>query len=95
MKYITALLLLLAFGLTGCTSFYNDVAKVIPPGNYQIIQGTVTGKFSATQFTGEHVTITPEGRMTGGHVHFRHSNVYVPLIEVDIQSEAVQATPAK
>lgn len=90
-KILVAAIALLSLGLSGCASFYSDVAKVIPPGNYAVINGTVTGKFSATQFTGEHVTITPEGRMIGGHIHFRHSNVYVPLIEVDIQSEVAPA----
>lgn len=79
--------------LCGCTSFYADVAKVIPPGNYASITATVTGKFSATQFTGEKVTITEAGRMIGGHVHIRHSDAYVPLIEVDIQA-ADPAPPA-
>ncbi len=88
------LLFLLPLLFSGCASFYNDVAKVIPPGNYAVLNGTVTGKFSSTQFTGEHVTITPEGKMTGGHVHFRHSDVYIPLIEVDIQSE-VESPAAK
>lgn len=78
------LLLSIIVGMTGCASFHNDVAKVLPPGDYSVISGTITGKFSATQFTGENVTVTPEGRLVGGHVHFRHSNVYVPLIEVDV-----------
>lgn len=88
------LLLIVSAMLGGCTSFYADVAKVIPPGNYRVISATVTGKFSATQFTGEHVYITPAGRMEGGHVHVRHSNVYVPLIEFDIQAEDSPAQPA-
>lgn len=78
--------------LSGCTSFYADVAKVIPPGNYKVISGTVTGKFSATQFTGENVAVTPEGRFVGGHVHFRHSNIYVPLVELDIEAADFAAT---
>lgn len=86
MKITIIPLLLLLLITSGCASFYADVAKVIPPGNYTVINGTVTGKFSATQFTGEHVTITPEGRMIGGHIHLRHSNVYVPLIELDLQT---------
>ena len=73
----------------GCATYQKEVAKLIPPGNYQSINATVTGKFSATQFTAEHVTIQPDGQMTGGHVHVRHSNIYVPLIEVDVQSEPV------
>lgn len=88
MKITIIPLLLLLLITSGCASFYADVAKVIPPGNYAVINGTVTGKFSATQFTGEHVTITPEGRMVGGHIHLRHSNVYVPLIEIDLQTAA-------
>lgn len=84
---ISILALLAALLLTGCTTIQSDVAKVIPPGDYKSITATVTGKFSATQFTGEDVTITPEGKMVGGHVHFRHSNVYVPLIEVDVQTK--------
>lgn len=79
-------LLCLALFSAGCGSIQADVAKVIPPGSYQSITATVTGKFSATQFTGENVTILPTGQMVGGHVHIRHSNVYVPLIEVDVQA---------
>lgn len=90
MKTKALLLLAASLALTGCSTLQSDVAKVIPPGNYQTITATVTGKFSATQFTGENVTITPEGKMVGGHVHFRHSNIYIPLIEVD-----VQAAPSK
>lgn len=75
----------------GCSSIQADVAKVLPPGNYKTVSATVTGKFSATSFTGEDVTVTPDGKLIGGHVHFRHSNVYVPLIEVDVQA----APPAK
>lgn len=79
--------LVLLICLVGCTTIQRDVAKVLPPGDYKVVSATITGKFSATQFTGENVTITPEGKMIGGHVHFRHSNIYVPLIEVDVQAK--------
>lgn len=79
-------LLIVALFAAGCSTVQADVAKVIPPGNYSQISATVTGKFSATSFTGENVTITQDGKMVGGHVHFRHSNIYVPLIEVDVQT---------
>lgn len=83
---LLALLLAALCVLPGCSTVQADVAKVIPPGNYSQISATVTGKFSATSFTGENVTITQDGKMVGGHVHFRHSNIYVPLIEVDVQA---------
>lgn len=79
-------ILLLALGLTGCTTIQSDIAKAVPPGNYKNISATVTGKFSATSFVAEDVTVTQDGKLTGGHVHIRHSNVYVPLIEVDVQA---------
>lgn len=89
LKIIGRLLLglVLLICLVGCTSIQSDVAKVLPPGQYNVVSATITGKFSATQFTGENVTITPDGKMVGGHVHFRHSNIYVPLIEVDVQAK--------
>jgi hypothetical protein len=90
---IAALLGAAALALSACSTVQADVAKVIPPGEYKSITATVTGKFSATSFTGEDVTITPDGKMVGGHVHFRHSNVYVPLIEVDVQA-ATTLSPA-
>ncbi len=77
----------------GCGSFQSDVAKVIPPGDYSSITATVTGKFSATSFAGENVTITQDGKMVGGHVHIRHSNVYVPLIEIDVQAAKPSTVP--
>lgn len=85
-------LVLIALGLvalfcSGCSTFQKDIAAALPPGDYKIVSATITGKFSATQFTGENVTITPDGKMVGGHVHFRHSNIYVPLIEVDVQAK--------
>jgi hypothetical protein len=84
-RFLISLLLLLLF--VGCTSIQRDVANVLPPGDYKVVSATITGKFSATQFTGENVTITQDGKMVGGHVHFRHSNIYVPLIEVDVQAK--------
>lgn len=94
-ELLLSLLVLIALPLfAGCAGFYADVAKVIPPGNYKVISATVTGKFSATQFTGENVSITPEGRMQGGHVHVRHSNFYVPLIEFDLQAADTFGLPA-
>lgn len=79
----------------GCQTVQADVAKVIPPGNYKNITATVTGKFSATQFTAEDVNLSEKGVMTGGHVHIRHSNIWVPLIEVDVQSAAAIPASAK
>lgn len=83
-RLLTVLLLLVCFA--GCSTIQGDIAKVLPPGDYKVVSATITGKFSATQFTGEDVTVTQEGKMVGGHVHFRHSNIYVPLIEVDVQA---------
>ncbi len=91
MKTIALFLLgLIALCTSGCNTLQRDIVGVLPPGSYKIVSATVTGKFSATQFTGENVTVTPEGKMVGGHVHIRHSNIYVPLIEVDVQAADVK-----
>lgn len=88
----TALLALAIIG-AGCSTIQSDLVKVLPPGDYKSISTTITGKFSATQVTAEDVTVTPEGRIVGGHVHIRHSNVYVPLIELDVQAATAAPVP--
>ncbi len=90
---LLALLLAALALLPACSSIQADVAKVLPPGSYSSVTATVTGKFSATSFVGENVTVTPDGKLVGGHVHFRHSNIYVPLIEVDVQAAPPARTP--
>lgn len=82
-----------ALALSACSTVQSDLVKVLPPGDYKSISTTITGKFSATQVTAEDVTVTPEGRIVGGHVHVRHSNIYVPLIELDVQAATPAAVP--
>lgn len=88
-----AAILAVALVGSGCSTVQSDLVKILPPGDYKSIETTITGKFSATQVKAEDVTVTPEGRIVGGHVHVRHSNIYVPLIELDVQAAPAPAVP--
>lgn len=87
MKAIVSIVLFFAvLFCSACTNFKSAI-QVLPPGQYKVVNATLTGKFSATSFTGQHVVIDAKGNIVGGKLHFRHSNVYIPLIEFEVEAE--------
>lgn len=78
------LLLVSILALCGCASVEQQIDKSIPDGKAKKVTATVTGKFSSTQFTAEDFVKTPE-KVTASKLHLRHSDVYVPLIEVEYE----------
>ena len=92
----TAILLtvtmLLGLLFSGCTSAATKHLQVLPDASYKSVKATITGKFSSTQVEGTNVTVQG-GELKAGTLHLRHSNVYVPLIELELEA-ADQAAPA-
>lgn len=75
-------LLLAVLLLSGCGTLDKDLAKGLPKGTWKDVTATVTGKFSATKITA--VGVINDGKViTAEELHIRHSNVWVPLIEID------------
>lgn len=93
MKTITLLGLCAVLALTGCATNSGQALRLLPDGKYTKLNATVTGKFSATKFTGESVVLK-DGRYVSGRAHLQHSNVYVPLIDLDIEKEPDAPVPA-
>ena len=81
---VLSVIILAAFG---CQHRPSDALKLLPPGEYASATVTVTGKFSATSGSAADVVVTEAGQVTYGKVHLRHSNAWVPLIEVDAESK--------
>lgn len=77
---IVGLVLLVA---PGCVMSPKKALGVIPDGTYSTINGTITGKMSSTQLEATNATIEG-GDLKAGRLHLRHSNAYVPLIELEL-----------
>lgn len=82
----------LAF-FSACTTNSNQALKLLPDGKYEKLNATITGKFSSTKFTGEQVVLR-DGKFVTGRAHLSHSNVYVPLIDLEIEKDAEDQPPA-
>ena len=82
-----ALLAIACLTLTGCATRPSDVLKILPPGEYKNASLTVTGKFSATTGEAENVTVTEEGKVRYGKIHFRHSNAWIPVVEIKAEAK--------
>jgi hypothetical protein len=67
---------------SGCSSLPGDLRKNIPNGSWESIELTITGKFSATKIVGAGV-VKDGDSITAKELHIRHSNAWVPLIEVN------------
>jgi len=83
----TTLILAACLVLTGCGSLSNRVSSAIPEGSWATVDATVTGKFSSTQINGKNV-VKKGDVLTAGDLHIRHSNAWVPLIEIDAKGFA-------
>lgn len=83
-KSIASLVLavLATFALTACQSATQLMDNAIPDGKAKSVVATVTGKWSSTQFTAENFEKTPD-KVKADVLHFRHSDAYVPLIEIE------------
>lgn len=74
----------LALGLGGCQSLTRQIDAAIPEGAAKKVSGTITGKFSATSIEAEDV-VKDDLSVKAGVLHVRHSNAWVPLIELHIE----------
>ena len=75
-------LVLAAAILSGCASLSGDLKQAIPDGTWKEVNGTITGKFSATKISATGVTKRGD-LLTAEELHVRHSNAWVPMIEFD------------
>jgi hypothetical protein len=70
----------------------SDLRKGIPNGTWEQIDVTVTGKFSATKIVG--TGIVKDGAMiTAKELHISHSNVWVPMVQVNAVGYLPKGTP--
>lgn len=67
----------------GCVSAYDRLDRAIPDGEARHLKAVVTGKFSSTTIEAENFVKTPE-EVTASRLHQRHSNAWVPLIEITV-----------
>lgn len=81
------ILTLVCLALTGCATRPSDVLKILPPGEYKNASLTVTGKFSATTGEAEDVTVSDDGQVRYGKLHFRHSNAWIPVVEIKAEAK--------
>jgi hypothetical protein len=84
MKSSAILLLLFASILfsSGCASLPRALQQGIPNGSWEKVDATVTGKFSSTKILAAGV-VKSGASITARELHVRHSNAWVPLVEID------------
>lgn len=81
-RYLLPLSAGLALVLAGCGTLHGDLRKAIPECNWEEFSATITGKFSSTKISAAGVVKRGE-EFTARELHVRHSNAWVPLIEID------------
>lgn len=75
--------ILIALSVTGCTSITRSIDKALPEGRADKVTGTITGKFSSTHVEAEKF-VKDSLHVTAEKLHVRHSDYWVPNIELEI-----------
>jgi hypothetical protein len=75
----------------GCSNLPGDLRKGIPNGTWESVNVTVTGKFSATKIVGTGV-FKDGDTITARELRINHSNVWIPMIEVNAIGYAPKTT---
>lgn len=88
---ILFLLFSLSLALAGCVLPRNVDAK-LPQGHAAKVTATITGKFSNTNIEAENFVKTPD-KVTADRIHFKHSNAWVPNVEITFEGYERERTP--
>lgn len=78
------LLFAISLGGVGCSSVYDRLDRAIPDGEARKLRATVTGKFSNTIIEADGFKKT-EAEVTAERMKERHSNAWLPNLEIEIE----------
>lgn len=88
---ILIVLLTISLALAGCVVPSKIDAK-LPQGHATKVTATITGKFSNTNIEAENFVKTAD-KVTADKIHFKHSNAWVPNVEITFEGYERERTP--
>lgn len=80
---ILFILFALSLALAGCVVPRN-VDRLLPEGHATKVTAVVTGKFSNTNIEADNYVKSVD-KVTADKIHFKHSNAWVPNVEVTFE----------